>query len=429
MNNTMELNIPISQKPRVVVIGGGFGGLSVVNTLKNKDVQVVLLDKHNYHTFQPLLYQIATGGLETGSIAFPLRRFVKTYKNTFYRMANVENIDTDNKMIKTNIGDLHFDYLVIATGSESNFFGNKELEKLSLGLKTIPQALDLRSLILQNFELAALSQNVEERQALLNFVVVGGGPTGVEMAGALAELKKHVFIKDYPDLDVRTMQIHLLEGSDRLLNSMSKEASTKSKEFLEKLGVNVWLDTKMLSYDGNTVFLEKEKNINTKTLVWTAGVKGTIPNGIKDLYLLNGTRILVNDFNQINDFKDIFAIGDVAAQVNNDFPKGHPMVAPVAMQHGKHVAKNILRNIEKKELKPFKYFDKGSMATIGRNKAVVDLHKIKFQGFFAWLVWTFVHLMSIVGFRNKLIIFVDWLWNYVSFDRALRIIIRPYQRE
>jgi NADH:ubiquinone reductase (H+-translocating) len=425
----MSLNIPESKLPRLVIIGGGFAGLSLIKHIDRKEFQVIMLDKNNYHTFQPLLYQVATGGLEVGSIAFPLRRYTKNFKSVIFRMAEVVEIISDKNEILTNIGPLKYDYLVIATGSENNFFGNKQLEENAVGLKNIPQALDIRSLMLQNFELASQTNDLDEREAMMNIVVAGGGPTGVEMAGSLAELKKHVLTKDYPELDFSRMKVVLIEGSDRILATMSKNASEKAHRFLLKMGVIIKLNVKLDDYDGDIVKLSDGSTIHSHALVWAAGVRGSVPTGISKNIIIRGNRIKTNLFNQLEDIKNIFVMGDVAACVSEQNPGGHPMVAPVAIQQGKLIATN-LSNIKKgKELIPFSYHNQGTMATIGRNKAVVDLHRIKFQGTLAWFVWCFVHLMSIVGFRNKIVTFVDWVWNYISFDKALRLIIRPYKRD
>ena len=425
----MSLNIPESNLPRLVIIGGGFAGLSIIKNIDRKEFQVILLDKNNYHTFQPLLYQVATSGLEVGSIAYPLRKYIKHFNEVIFRMTEVVEINPEKKELITPIGNLHYDYLVIATGSENNFFGNKLLEEKALVLKNIPQALDIRSLLLQNFELASQTTDENERQALLNIVIAGGGPTGVEMAGSLAELKKHVLAKDYPELDFSKMNVFLVEGSDGLLKVMSKESSEKSKLFLENMGVKIMLNAKLENYDGETATFSSGEKINTKALIWAAGVKGTIPSGIPPENIIRGNRLKTNSFNQIENFENMFAVGDAAACVSEKLPGGHPMVASVAIQQGKAIAKNLLLLKNKNTLVPFVYNNKGSMATIGRNKAVVDLHFIKFQGIFAWFVWTFVHLLAIVGFRNKFMVFYDWMWNYFSYDKALRFIIRPYSRE
>ena len=428
--NRSFMNIPQTSFPRIVIIGGGFAGISLAKKLAKQEVQVVLLDKHNYHTFQPLLYQVSTGGLEPDSIAYPIRKIVKNFPNFFFRLANVEGIDTEKKKISSDIGELKFDYLVLATGSETNFFGNTEIERHSMAMKTIPQSLNLRSLILENFEEALLTSDLHERNALMNFVIVGAGPTGVELAGALAEIKKGILPKDYPDLDTRLAQINLIQSGDRILKEMSEVASRKAEDFLEKLGVNVWKNVRVTGYDGKTVTTTSDLTFEAATLVWAAGVKGTTVKGLdsKD-YVVSGNRLLVNEFNQVKGFDSIFAIGDIACMLTEEFPKGLPMMAQPAIQQGEQLGDNLLRMVESKPMKPFKYKDKGSMATIGRNKAVVDLKHWKFQGVFAWFVWMFVHLFFLIGFRNRMVVFVNWVYNYIRFDREARLIIRPFKRK
>ncbi len=424
--NGSPMNIPETNLPRIVIIGGGFGGLNLAKSLKNTEAQVVLIDKHNYHTFQPLLYQVATAGLEPDSIAYPIRKIFKKQKNFFFRVAEVQNIQTNNNILETTIGNLEYDHLVIATGSKSNYFGNDVIERLSMPMKFVPQALNLRSLILQNFEAALLTNDLEERKSLMNYVIVGGGPTGTELAGALAELKRHVLPKDYPDLDLRQMNIHIIEAAPRVLAAMSPEASSKALKFLKKMGVNVWLDTMVKDYDGDLI-KTSNKDLNSKTLIWAAGVQGSSPIGISS-DIIKGGRIKTDEYNKAIGYNNIYAIGDVALMESEENPKGYPMVAQPAIQQGKNLAKNFKRSFKNQKLKPFVYKDLGSMATIGRNLAVADLPKIKLQGFIAWLIWMFVHLMALVGFRNKVIALFNWVWGYLRYDKGVRLIIRPYKR-
>lgn len=424
------MNIPKKSYPRIVIIGGGFGGVALAKKLSKQEVQVVLLDRHNYHTFQPLLYQVSTGGLEPDSIGYPIRKVLQNFPNFYFRLANVEHIDTTCNKVETNIGDISFDYLVIASGSTTNYFGNSEIEKHSMAMKTIPQSLNLRSLILENFEDALLTSDLNERNALMNFVIVGGGPTGVELAGALAEIKKGILPKDYPDLDTRLAQIHIIQSGDRILKGMSEKASAKAEDFLEKLGVNIWKNVRVTNYDGKTVTTNTDLTFETATLVWAAGVKGATIKGIDGKELITrGNRLIVNEFSQVRNFEHIFAIGDIACMKTRDFPDGLPMMAQPAIQQGEQLGDNLLRLIEDKTLEPFIYKDKGSMATIGRNKAVVDLKKWKFQGVFAWYVWMFVHLFFLIGFRNRMVVFVNWVYNYIRFDREARLIIRPFKNK
>jgi NADH dehydrogenase len=418
-----------SRFPLVVIVGGGFGGLEVANALADEPVEVLMLDKHNYHTFQPLLYQVATGSLEAESIAFSLRKNFDNQKNFRFRIAEVTRIDADRNIIETTIGEIAYDYLVLATGSTTNFFGNKDIEQNAMPMKSIPEALNLRYLILQNLEEAVLKETKEEREPYLSFVLVGAGPTGVELAGALAELKNHILSKDYPELKKEEMKVYLVDFLPRVLGPMSEQASAAAKDFLTKMGVEVLLNMKVDSYDGDTITFEGGKSIRTKNVIWSAGVMGVIPEGFNKNIVERGNRIRVDNICRVEGFQNIFAIGDVAAMITNDTPKGHPGVAQVAIQMGKATGKNILRLIKGEPTQPFKYFDKGSLATIGRNKAVADLGKIKFQGFFAWLIWMFVHLISLLGFRNKVIVFINWIGSYVSNNGGSRLIIRRFIKE
>jgi NADH dehydrogenase len=424
------MNIPQTSLPRVVIVGGGFAGLALAKGLEKKEVQVVLVDKHNYHTFQPLLYQVATGGLEPDSIAFPIRKLFNNLKYYHFRLAEVLKIHPEKNEIETSIGNLEYDYLVIATGSKTNFFGNKNIEKYAMEMKSIPQSLNIRSLVLENFEEALLTSDFEERKALMNFIIVGGGPTGVELAGALAEMKKGILPKDYPDLDIREMQINLIQGSDRLIDAMSAKASEKAEEFLTNLDVNVWKNLQVTNYDGDIVTTNTNETFKAATVIWAAGVQGETISGIAEECIVErANRIKVDAFNRINGSKNIFAVGDVASMNSDKNPHGHPMMAQPALQQGKLLAKNILAEIKSKPLQPFVYHDKGSMATIGRNKAVVDLPKWKFQGVFAWFVWMFVHLFSLIGFRNRVVVFLNWIYNYIRFDKENRLIIRPFKNK
>lgn len=423
------MNIPQSNLPRVVIIGGGFAGINLAKTLANKNIQVVLIDKHNYHTFQPLLYQVSSSGLEPDSIAYPLRKIIKKHKTSYFRLAEVEQVLPDSNQIVTNIGSLNYDYLVIATGTKTNYFGNKEIESNSMPMKSVPEALNIRSLILQNFEKAAIANSKEEREAFLNFVIVGAGPTGVELAGAIAELKNNILPRDYRDLNPSDMHIYLLEGADRVLPPMSKHASIKAEQFLKGLGVQVHCNTFVKAYDGTNVTTNSDLAMQSETLIWAAGVKGAPIDGLNAGALMDRVnRYRVNSYNQVEGYDTIFALGDIALMASEDYPMGHPQVAQPAIQQGKLLGQNLLCLIDKKLLKPFAYNDKGSMATIGRNKAVVDLKNYKFGGFFAWFIWMFVHLMSLVGFRNRAIVLFNWTYNYINFDKAARLIIRPFKK-
>ena len=416
-----------STLPKIVIIGAGFGGIAMAKYFKNKPVEVLLIDQNNFHNFQPLMYQIATGGLEPYSIAYPVRRIFRNYKNVRFRMAKVNSVVISEKKIATSIGEIAYDHLIIATGAQNNFFNFEPIKDKLLTLKSIPDALDIRSFLFQNLE-KALSNDTQDLPEVLNIAIVGGGPAGIELAGALAEMKRYVIPKDFPELDTSKMNINLYEAGGELLGAMSEESSKKSYEYLKDLGVNIFLNTRVNGYDGSKLLLPNDVSFSTDTVIWTAGVKGAPIEGLPNTSMIGGNRISVNEFNQVLDAKDVYAIGDVAAFVTAENPVGLPMLAPVAQQQGKHLAKNILAGIKGKSFKPFTYKDKGTMATIGRRKAVVDLPNWKFQGTFAWLVWMFIHIMSLVGFRNKLVAFIGWMMSYFTYDKPLGLIIRRFKR-
>lgn len=420
------MNIPEVDLPRIVVIGSGFAGLKFSNKIDSSKYQIVLIDKNNYHTFQPLLYQVASSGLEPDSIVYPIRKVVKGKKNFFFRIAETERIDTDSKIIHTSIGEIAYDYLIIATGATSNYFGMANIEKYSMPMKSVVEALNLRSLIIQNFEEAINTDDLKERERLMNFVIVGAGPTGIELAGALAELRRFILPADYPDLDIRRMQIHIIEANDRVLAAMSEQSSKKSERYLKKLGINIWLNTHVKDFNGETVVTDK-RNFEARTVIWAAGIEGCSPEAVH-IEKNRGKRIVVDEFNQIKNVKDVYAIGDIAQIESEKYPKGNPMLASVASQQGAQLAKNFNRMAKKGKMLPFVYKDKGSMATVGRNKAVVDLPFIKFGGFFGWVTWMFVHLMLLVDFRSRLIVFTNWMWRYFNYDRGTRLIIRKFKK-
>ena len=421
----MPLNIPNTNQKKVIIIGAGFGGLQLAQKLADdEDFQVILIDKNNYHQFQPLFYQVATAGLEPSAISFPLRLAFHNDANVHVRVAQVTKIISEQNTIVTDLGELDYDYLVLAIGADTNFFGNKNIEERALPMKSVGEALGLRNRLLESFEEALVSDNQDDRVGLMNVVVVGGGPTGVEVSGTLAEMKKHVLPKDYPELDFDLMQINIIESGGELLGPMSENAQRKSKDYLEQLGVNVRLNCRVTDFDGKYVYLNDGTTIRTNNLVWAAGVKANGVEGINPAVLARGGRIKVNRFNQVESYENIFAVGDVAFMTEEKFPDGHPQLAQPAMQQGKLLAKNLKNLLRGNPLKEFVYKDLGSMATVGRNLAVVDLPFWHFQGFFAWLTWMFVHLMSIVGVKNRVLIFINWLWNYVTYDQSLRLIIR-----
>jgi len=424
---TTQTRIADLGKPRIIIIGGGFGGLEIAKALRGLKAQVVLFDRYNHHTFQPLLYQVATSGLETSSIVFPFRKRFANYTDFYFRLGEVNLIKPEEKCIETSIGSVKYDYLVIATGAATNFYGMSEVEKNAHPMKTITDSIKLRNRILRNLEMALLTDDREVMNSLMDFVIVGGGPTGVELAGALSELKRNVFPKDYKELDMTNMDIHLVDSGPRLLNAMSEKASAKALEYLERMGVKVHLNCAVKSYDGYEVVFNTGERLISRTLIWAAGVKGNPINGLRAESITRGNRLNVDEFNRVKGYENIFAIGDVALMEGDAaFPKGHPQMAQPAMQQGKLLARNIRNMINKKPLKPFRYKDMGSMATVGRNKAVVDLKAFKFQGLFAWYVWMFIHLISIIGFKNKVLTLLSWIWNYFSYDKSNRLIIgRP----
>ncbi len=422
----MDLTSTTAGTPRIVIIGAGFGGIQLAKNLKNQPVDVLMLDRHNYHVFQPLLYQVAMGAIEGDSIAFPVRRMFSRQKNFTFILAEVQKINGESNIVSTSVGDVKYDYLVIATGANTNFFGSVEIEHHTMPMKNLPEALNLRSVILQNLEKAMITTDKEERQALLTFVVVGGGPTGVELSGALAEMRMHILCKDYPGLCHDDMKVYLAEGKHELLAAMSEGASKKAKQFLIERGVTVFNSVHVQHYDGETLTIDNGTVIKARNVFWAAGVRGEMPEGLTKAPLTKGTRIKTDNINRVDGYHNIFAIGDVAAMITDQYPDGLPGVAPVAMQQGKHLAKNLLAIINAKPTVPFKYFDKGTMATVGRNRAVADIWKFHFQGFFAWLMWMFVHLLSLAGFTNKLIIFLSWSINYFRKDTDNRLIVRGF---
>ena len=420
------MNIPDINLPRVVVIGAGFAGLKLSRKINTNFYQLVLIDKNNFHTFQPLLYQVASAGLEPDSIAYPIRKILGRKKNTFFRLAEVQSIQSDEKVISTDIGNLNYDYLVIASGADNNFFGNKTIEVNSLPMKSLVDALNMRSKILGNFEKALNTNDVELREEFMNFVIVGAGPTGVELAGAIAELRNKILPKDFPDLDFSKMNIYLIEASSRVLVSMGSRSSEKAHDYLNSLNVNVYTETFVENFSNNVVYTSKGKEFRCDTFIWAAGVSATFPNGIETIKTGVQNRIFVNDRLELGE--DIYVLGDTALVKSDKYPDGLPMLGSVAMQQGAYMAKQFNRKAKNRSWDKFSYNDKGTMATVGRNLAVVEIGKFKFQGFFAWFVWMFVHLMLLVGFRNRVVVFVNWTWNYFRYNNGLRLIVRPYKK-
>lgn len=424
----MKPNRNESNFPRVIIIGGGFGGVETARKLKNKPVEVLLIDRNNFHTFQPLMYQVATGTLASDSISFPLRKMFKSQDNFSFRLAEVLSIDPLNKIVKTSVADYEYDYLVIASGATTNFFGNANVERYALPMKNIKEALNIRSYVLQNFEEAVLKKHAHDRERYLNFVVVGGGPTGVELSGAIAEIQLHMLKKDYPELSQHEMKVYLIEGQDKVLAALSEKSSQKAETYLKDLNVNILLNVQVIDYDGNTISLSDGQQIPTKTVIWSAGVKGQYPQGLNQDLIERGNRIRTDGQCRVTDYSDVYAIGDVSAFTSESTPRGLPGVAPVAQQQGNYVAKHILNVMAGVTTENFEYVDKGSMATVGRNRAVVDIGKLHMKGFFAWAIWMFVHLVSIFGFRNRMVTFVNWSIKFFTKNSGIRLIINKYER-
>ncbi len=418
----------MTKKKQIIVIGGGFAGIEFVKKVDTNLFDVLLIDKINHHQFQPLFYQVATSQIEPASISFPLRNIFKYKKNVQIRLAEVIEIDEKNKDIITSIGHFMYDYLVIAIGCKTNFFGNENISKYAFTLKTTYDAIAIRNHILETFE-NIISAEGHEKEGMLNLVIVGAGPTGVEMAGAFAEIKMHILPKDYPGIDFSKFNILLIEGSKNTLNNMSENAKIASKNYLENIGVQIMTEVFVKEYDGTALHLSNGNIINTKTVIWAAGVTGNIIKGLPAEYITNGNRLIVNRTNQVIGSDRIFALGDIASMQTPLYPKGHPQVANVAINQAKNLAKNLKRMSSSKATNDFEYKDLGSMATIGRNKAVVDLPFIKFKGYIAWLVWMFLHLMLILSVRNKLIIFINWSWAYITKDTSLRLILKPSEKK
>lgn len=424
----MQFNIPDTGQKRVVIVGGGFGGLTLARKLSKSNFQVVLIDKNNYHQFQPLFYQVAMAGLEPSSIVFPLRKVFQKSKNVFVRVTKVLAVAPERNEIESEIGNLRYDYLVLAIGADTNWYGNERVRAHAIPMKSVSEALYLRNSIFEDYEKAVTADNAERRQRFLDIVIVGGGPTGVEVAGSLAEMKRHIVPKDYLDLNRDEINIHLVHGDPRLLNTMSAEASVAAEKFLKELGVQLWLDKVVTDYDGEIVRINDGSTIRADKVIWAAGVTGNTIEGLPKTSVVRGNRLKVNAFNQVEGFENVFAIGDIAWQTEEAWPNGHPQVAQVALQQAKCLAENLRRLQQGKTLQPFRYRDLGAMATIGRNRAVVDLPFWRFQGAFAWVVWLFVHLFSILGLKNKLFIFLNWVWNYLTYDQSLRLVIKPWRR-
>ena len=422
----MSINIQRNQKKRVVIVGGGLGGLRLAEDLYGSGMQVVLIDKNNFHQFPPLIYQIASAGIDPSSISFPFRQIFRKRKDFYFRMAEARMVDTEKKILQTSIGKIDYDYLVLAAGATTNFFGNKNIEEWAIPMKTVPEAMGLRNALLSNFERALTCATEEERQELLNVVIVGGGATGVEIAGALSEMKRYVIPYDYPDMDSSLMHIYLIEAGDRLLAGLSQESSQKAYDFLKSMGVDIQFGKMVTDYRDHKVIMKDGTEIPTRTFLWVSGIRANAMPGIDESHLGRGFRFKVDEFNRIPGVEDVFAIGDQCLQTSDAaYPYGHPQVAQVAIQQAKNLAKNLKRidkGADSSELTAFHYKNLGSMATIGRNKAVVEIGKFRSQGFFAWVLWLVVHLRSILGVKNKVMVLLNWLWKYVSYNDSIRMI-------
>lgn len=422
----MSINIQRNQKKRVVIVGGGLGGLRLAEDLYGSGMQVVLIDKNNFHQFPPLIYQIASAGIDPSSISFPFRQIFRKRKDFYFRMAEARMVDSEKKILQTSIGKIDYDYLVLAAGATTNFFGNKNIEEWAIPMKTVPEAMGLRNALLSNFERALTCATEEERQELLNVVIVGGGATGVEIAGALSEMKRYVIPYDYPDMDSSLMHIYLIEAGDRLLAGLSQESSQKAYEFLKSMGVDIQFGKMVTDYRDHKVIMKDGTEIPTRTFLWVSGIRANAMPGIDESHLGRGFRFKVDEYNRIPGVEDVFAIGDQCLQTSDaSYPNGHPQVAQVAIQQAKNLAKNlklINQGADSSELTAFHYKNLGSMATIGRNKAVVEIGKFRSQGFFAWVLWLVVHLRSILGVKNKMMVLLNWLWKYVSYNDSIRMI-------
>lgn len=421
----MKANIEHTDKKRIVIVGGGLGGLELAFKLVDNDYQVVLIDKNNYHQFPPLIYQVASGGLEPSSISFPFRRLFQGKKDFFFRMAKVESVNTDKKIINTTVGEIDYDYLVMAFGAKTNFFGNKDIEATTLPMKSVSEAMRLRNTILRNLELALTEEDPARKQALMNIVVVGGGASGVEIAGAVAEMKKNIIARDYPDLDSSQMHIYLVNAVDRLLSAMDPVSSKRAERDLKELHVHIRQPQFATEYKDGILKTSAGLEIPTQTVIWVSGICANTVEGFPAESIGHAGRFLTDRFCHVKGVKDVYAIGDVSlVEGDEEYPLGHPQLAQVAMQQAKTVAKNFKAMSKGKELKPFKYKNLGVMATIGRNHAVAEISGKKFGGFPAWALWLVVHLRSILGVKNKTFILLNWVWNYINYKQSLRLILK-----
>lgn len=410
-------------KKKIIVVGGGFAGVQLIRKLDESLFDILLIDKINHHQFQPLFYQVATSQLEPSSISFPLRNIFQKKQNVQIRLTEVLSINKEGNKVITGIGEFDYDYLVLAHGCKTNFFGNANIAKHCFTLKSTYDAINIRNHILQTFE-NIISANETEKESLMNLVIVGAGATGVELAGAFAEIKKHILPKDYRGIDFTNFKILLIEGTQNTLNNMSPKSKVESRKYLQNMGVHILTETFVKDYDGHVLLLNNGTTIKTETVIWAAGVTGNIIHGLPENAKSTSNRLTVDRINKVVDSTNIFAIGDISYMKTPKYPLAHPQVANVAINQAKLLAKNLKRLLQNKKLVDFEYKDLGSMATIGRNKAVVDLPFIHFKGYFAWLIWMFLHLMLILSVKSKLIIFINWAWAYISKNTSLSLILK-----
>lgn len=421
------MNIPDNGQTRIVIVGAGFGGLTLAKKMVKKNFQIVIIDKNNFHQFQPLFYQVAMAGLEPSSILFPIRKIFQSHKNIYLRVGTATKINSKEKILETSIGSIKYDKLVLAMGADTNYFNNDNFKNNTLPLKSISESIQLRNAILEDYEKAITSKSYEDRQKYIDIVIVGGGPTGVEVAGALAEMKQYILPKDYMELDKKEVDIFLIQGGDQLLKGMSNHAAEKAEKFLIEMGVTVRKNTRVIDFDGRCVILKDGSKIPCGKVIWAAGIKANSIEGIPESSMAWANRLIVDNYNRVEGMEEIYAVGDICLMKTEAYPDGHPQVAQVAIQQAKNLSYNFIKGKKDKKhpLKSFKYKDLGSMATIGRNKAVVDLPWMKSAGFIAWLVWLLVHLFALIGVKNKLFVMINWMWSYITYDQSLRLIIKP----
>lgn len=421
----MRANIKRGERERVVIVGGGLGGLELAQRLRGSEFQVVLIDKNNYNQFPPLIYQVASGGLEPSNISFPFRRIFQGAKHYYFRMGEVKEIDNEEKAVRTSFGTVHYDHLVLAAGATTNFFGNKNIEANALPMKTIPESMYLRNTIFENLEKAETEDNPDRKQALMNIAIVGGGPSGVEIAGVLAEMKRTIVPRDYPDLDVSKINIYLINADDRLLRTMDPMSSAKAERDLTELGVKIMGSCMVTDYVDKQVILKDGTKIPSETVIWVSGIRANTFEGIPAESIGRAGRIITDRYNRVKGLDEVYAIGDISyVEGDEEYPQGHPQLAQVAIQQARTLADNLLHQVDGREFEPFSYKNLGVMATIGRKKAVAEIGKLKFSGIWAWLLWLIVHLRSILGVRNKTVVFLNWVWSYINYKQSLRLILR-----